>query len=255
MPITAPLLPPKKGYVEVVDEHGNHVYRATKETTDRLKEQASFEELSNTVNILVNPKENDEAILDSASSSLELRAAIQMLIPSISDEQQILSIPSVYPFYKVGHDYKTKDIFRFGMNTIGDPQLYQVLQDHTSSEEFPPDTSVSLYKKIGVSEDGTPEWVQPLGATDAYSIGEVVMHDGKKWESEIDNNVWEPGIYGWKEYSDIPSEIPEWKQPSGSEDAYKKGDVVMYNGSKYESLIDGNVWAPDAYPDGWKKLD
>lgn len=51
----------------------------------------------------------------------------------------------------------------------------------------------------------------------------------------------------------IPDEnvIPEWEQP-GSTNPYMKGDKVMYNGSTYESLIDNNVWSPDAYPAGWK---
>lgn len=44
-----------------------------------------------------------------------------------------------------------------------------------------------------------------------------------------------------------------WKQPTGSHDAYNTGDVVEYNGTLYKSLIDGNVWAPDAYPQGWQE--
>ena len=46
-----------------------------------------------------------------------------------------------------------------------------------------------------------PEWVQPLGAHDAYAIGAKVLFGGKVWESLIDNNVWSPKVYpqGWKE--------------------------------------------------------
>lgn len=51
------------------------------------------------------------------------------------------------------------------------------------------------------------------------------------------------------------SGIPIWKQPSGAHDAYNKGDKVKYNEKYYESLIDGNVWAPDAYPAGWKEIE
>lgn len=51
----------------------------------------------------------------------------------------------------------------------------------------------------------------------------------------------------------IPGTIAAWKQPTGSSDAYKKGDRVTFNGSTYESLIDANVWSPTAYPAGWKK--
>lgn len=45
---------------------------------------------------------------------------------------------------------------------------------------------------------------------------------------------------------------PVWSQPTGSHDAYNTGDIVDYNGTLYESTIDGNVYSPDAYPTGWK---
>ena len=48
-------------------------------------------------------------------------------------------------------------------------------------------------------------------------------------------------------------EWPEWVQPTGAQDAYNKGDKVTYKGEHYISLIDGNVWSPDDYPQGWEK--
>ena len=48
--------------------------------------------------------------------------------------------------------------------------------------------------------------------------------------------------------------IPEWEQPD-STNGYSKGDKVKYNGAVYESLIDNNVWSPDAYPAGWKVVE
>lgn len=45
-----------------------------------------------------------------------------------------------------------------------------------------------------------PDWVQPKGAHDAYSKGSKVKHGGKQWISNIDANVWEPGITGWTEW-------------------------------------------------------
>ena len=47
---------------------------------------------------------------------------------------------------------------------------------------------------------------------------------------------------------------PIWSQPTGSHDAYNKGDIVDYNGTLYESVIDGNTYSPDAYPAGWKEV-
>ena len=85
-------------------------------------------------------------------------------------------------------------------NTVGDVQLYQVLQNHISAEEWTPDTASSLYKKIGVTEEGYPEWVQPLGASDAYNTGDVVSDNGILYKSKIDGNVWSPADYpqGWE---------------------------------------------------------
>lgn len=45
---------------------------------------------------------------------------------------------------------------------------------------------------------------------------------------------------------------PVWSQPTGAHDAYNKGDIVDYNGTLYQSVIDGNVYSPDAYPAGWQ---
>lgn len=47
------------------------------------------------------------------------------------------------------------------------------------------------------------------------------------------------------------SGYPVWAQPTGAHDAYNTGDIVNYNGTLYRSLIDGNVYSPDAYPAGW----
>ena len=44
-------------------------------------------------------------------------------------------------------------------------------------------------------------------------------------------------------------------QPTGAHDAYNIGDKVTYNGHRYECLINGNAYSPDAYPQGWKQID
>lgn len=136
---------------------------------------------------------------------LEFRKAVQLFLGTLdadADSEKILAVASVFPKYEVGKAYKTKDVFAYGENSVGDTQLYQVLQDHTSTEEWSPDTATSLYKKIGVTEDGYPEWVQPLGASDAYNIGDIVSFNGTLYKSTIDGNVWSPDAYptGWEVY-------------------------------------------------------
>ena len=140
-----------------------------------------------------------------AQLALEMRTALQFFVGTLDADTQLdmmLEIPSVYPAYVVGKAYKTKDVFSYGVNAVGDPQLYQVLQDHTSAAEWTPDTAVSLYKAIGVTEEGYPEWVQPLGASDAYNTGDIVSYNSTLYRSTIDANVWSPEAYpaGWEVY-------------------------------------------------------
>lgn len=126
----------------------------------------------------------------------QVRRALELFVQSLGDESTMMEVADVYPEYRVGIGYKTGDIFRWGANGDGETQLYQVLQDHVSSAEWKPETAVSLYKKIGFSGD-VPIWTQPLGQSDAYMLNDVVMHNGEKWQSDYDNNVWEPGVFGW----------------------------------------------------------
>jgi len=137
--------------------------------------------------------------------TLELRKALQFFLATLDAETQagmILEVPSAFPKYVVGKFYKVKEVFSYGTNAVGDAQLYMVLVEHTSSAEWAPDTTHTMYKPIGITEDGYPEWVQPLGASDAYNTGDVVSYKGKLYESTIDGNVWAPDAYpdGWKEY-------------------------------------------------------
>ena len=139
--------------------------------------------------------------------ALEIRKALQIFLTTLDADTQtadMMEVSSVFPKYQVGKAYKTKDVFAYGENAVGDAQLYQVLQDHTSAEEWTPDTAISLYKPIGVTESGYPEWVQPLGASDAYSTGDIVSYNDTLYQSTVDGNVWSPVDYpqGWKEYAE-----------------------------------------------------
>ncbi len=50
-------------------------------------------------------------------------------------------------------------------------------------------------------------------------------------------------------------EYPEYKQPTGAHDAYNVGDKITFEGKKYECLINGCVWNPHDYPQGWKLIE
>lgn len=81
-----------------------------------------------------------------------------------------------------------------------DGALYRCAQAHTSQAGWTPDATRALWTPMGVSADdpeAVPEWVQPTGAHDAYAKGSHVMHNGVEWVSDMDGNVWEPGVSGW----------------------------------------------------------
>ena len=73
-------------------------------------------------------------------------------------------------------------------------------QSHsTSRTDRTPTAAPSLWAKVLTSETGEPlPWQQPDN-TNPYMKGDKVTHGGKTWVSTMDNNVWEPGVYGWEE--------------------------------------------------------
>lgn len=80
--------------------------------------------------------------------------------------------------------------------------LYKCVQAHRSQAGWEPENTPALWTKIGDPSEEYPAWSQPLGAHDAYPLGAKVSHNGKKWTSDVANNVWEPGVYGWSEVTD-----------------------------------------------------
>ena len=78
-------------------------------------------------------------------------------------------------------------------------KLWRCLQAHTSQDVWEPENAPSLWAKVLIPDpDVIPEWEQP-DSTNPYMTGDKVAHNGKTWVSSVDNNVWEPGVYGWTE--------------------------------------------------------
>ena len=129
----------------------------------------------------------------------QLRKALQMFASGLTDEQA-MEVVAVYDAWIVGKTYTVGEFLTYGVNGVGDPQLYKVVQAHTSQADWKPDMTPALYVAIGLDEQGYPVWSQPTGAHDAYNKGDVVDCDGMLWISEVDGNVWKPGVSGWKYY-------------------------------------------------------
>lgn len=132
----------------------------------------------------------------------QLRRALQIFAQTLSDDEA-MKVSTLYPKYEVGRAYKTDELFTYGTNSVGDPQLYRVVQDHTSQADWAPDATASLYSSIGITDAGYPIWSQPTGAHDAYNIGDIVDYNGTLYKSLIDGNVYSPEAYpaGWEVYT------------------------------------------------------
>lgn len=92
------------------------------------------------------------------------------------------------------------EALKVGDRRAYDKVLYEVIQAHTTQADWTPPSVPALFKRVWTEE--YPEWVQPAGAHDAYAKGAKVKHNGKKWISVADANVWEPGVFGWDEYTE-----------------------------------------------------
>ena len=130
----------------------------------------------------------------------QFRKALQMFAASLSDEKA-MEVATIYDPWAVGKPYSVGDFTTYGVNGVGDPQLYKVAQAHTSQADWKPDATPALYTAIGLDDAGYPVWSQPTGAHDAYNKGDIVDYNGKLYESLSDGNVYSPEDYpaGWKE--------------------------------------------------------
>lgn len=73
--------------------------------------------------------------------------------------------------------------------------LYRCVQAHTPQADWRPADTPALWTVVSLDE--WPEWKQPVGSSDAYAKGDKVTHGGQHWVSDVDANVWEPGVFGW----------------------------------------------------------
>lgn len=120
----------------------------------------------------------------------EYRKAIDTFAKNQSDKT-LIDNKAVFEFWRAEINAEKDKIYRYGEN------IYKCIQPHTTQDDWTPDKVPALFVKISLEE--YPEWVQPTGAHDAYMKGAKVSRNSKHWISGVDNNIWEPGVYGWSE--------------------------------------------------------
>lgn len=126
----------------------------------------------------------------------ELRALIEKAMTETASltEAEAVAATCLYPKWNGNGVAYAK-----GQRVQYDGVLYTVLQAHTSQAGWTPTDAPSLFAKVLIPDPSVvPEWEQPE-STNPYAKGDKVTHNGKTWVSNIDGNVWEPGVYGWTE--------------------------------------------------------
>ena len=129
---------------------------------------------------------------DSIQSAIQRLAFIQA---EFLPDDKASDVKALFPLWSYTASYKTGDRVQYG------EALYRCLQDHMSQQSWSPDAASSLWTAISDPADEWPEWIQPTGAHNAYMKNDKVIHNGTKYVSAVDANVWEPGIYGWEAQS------------------------------------------------------
>lgn len=117
-----------------------------------------------------------------------------------------------------------------------------------------------LWVENALTEEERDELVN-LARTNAVpdnSYAENTQQIANLWEyyQQLDSRITAlENNSGTVEPTEPEEEYPEYKQPTGAHDAYNVGDKITFEGKKYECLINGCVWNPHDYPQGWKLVE
>lgn len=178
-------------------------YHVEVETWDGIEENVR----ENYAEFLKKGKDNEvdrsnDAILRKADEATDVAAIVFVTLAESGSIDAATAAEHAEKFSEWAYPvaYKAGAIRRF------EGRLYQCLQAHTSQESWTPSAAASLWKQIADPSEEWPAWSQPIAAMDTYRAGDKASHAGKKWTSDLDNNVWEPGVYGWTEAAEDVTE-------------------------------------------------
>ena len=122
----------------------------------------------------------------------QLRPIIEKAAESLPDEDALEAV-ELFPVWEPDTEYTTDERVQYG------EKLYRCVQSHTSQPDWTPDATPALWTEVAKPGE-IPVWKQPTGAPDAYMTGDKVWYPEKDttvYISIVDNNVWQPGVYGW----------------------------------------------------------
>ena len=119
---------------------------------------------------------------------------VQMSQSKMLDDITISEHAELFPEWSENWTGKAGTILREG------EKLYRSIHDiTTTAQNTKPSETPSMWTLVANPDEEYPEWVQPIGVHDAYALNDKVSHNNKHWISVVDNNVWQPSVYGWEE--------------------------------------------------------
>ena len=124
----------------------------------------------------------------------QLRPIIEKAAESLPDEDALEAV-ELFPVWATDTSYTADERVSYA------DKLYRCVQSHTSQADWTPDVTPALWTEVPKPGE-IPVWKQPTGAQDAFMKGDKVWFPEKDttvYVSIVDNNVWQPGVYGWEE--------------------------------------------------------
>ena len=149
---------------------------------------------------MIKCKINEMEVLESLDKLGDISIAssivfVKMAQDGTLDDVTISEHPTLFSKWDENWTGKAGTILRDG------DSLYRSIHDvTTTAQNTKPSETPSMWTQISNPYEEYPEWVQPLGEHDVYTIGDKVTHKNKRWINDTyENNVWEPGEFGWTE--------------------------------------------------------
>jgi hypothetical protein len=166
--------------------HADHVER-TYQIIDKTPDERVEE-----FNAQAEAKELDQEVV----KKLLQKQLEQMAVP----DEEIDEYASLFPPFKVGETI-TQEMFDAGpIRRQYEGVVWQMIIRHTPQLDYLPGTVPNLWGRVH-NPEVIPLWVRPWGAGDPnlkQTGDKVQWPDGTIWVSTIDNNTYEPGVYGWE---------------------------------------------------------
>lgn len=147
----------------------------------------------------IKQEEAQNAAIASYRKEIDKNKAVADIVFVTLAEEGTLDEITATEHLEIFSQWEPNITYQVGNLRVYEEKLYKCLQSHTSQEAWTPEATPALWKEAGNPAEEWPQWSQPIGAMDVYMKGDKVSYNDKHWISNVDNNSWAPGVYGWDE--------------------------------------------------------